>query len=490
MAKLGIFPLDVFIPGRSTAQWTDAITDASEIAPGTLRLAIKQPGHVRSAALTEAVIDAVYSSTTNALIDVKVTLKVVPSPLTVARINRLLTGLDAPRLETYFRTGTLVWRMPGTPRQVQQGSNLFGIEGRLDAAGWAWYITAPYLTVAPTPAPVAPIASPTIAPQEPDEDPFTWSDGPVSAPVAPMKVTVAPSKADEDVLGLFEYPQQPDRIHTSADITKRLDAAWQRQQRGKRTVVALVGPAGTGKTSILDTLAADKGVGIFTFDAMGATSFADWVGQKDIVATPDGTGTITTFTPSSFITAIDAEGPYKGQQRIVRIDEVNRGETGAALNALMPILAQGRLFIPEANRTVFIDPAVMFTFTLNRGSAYSGTVTLDAALEDRVNLWIRLDYLPVDEEIALLDERCGLDAEQARPLVEAAVQVREIAARGEIAKGVSHRKVLDAADFVAAGTLTAAEAAEACWVDGYPDEGGEHGDRARVLLAIRSKLGA
>lgn len=496
MARLGIPPIAQYQPGVMTGAWSDTIT-TSKYDPnaGTLTLTI------RKGVGFAARIVGIYSSATNTLCAVDVSLLDMPDALVVARINRLLQGLDAPRIETYHRTGRLVWRTKGQAIDVQRGAGFAGIDGQPygAASAWRWNVTlpnpgnvspAPVIApiVAPTPQPVAPVATPTIATPEPETAPAVTPE-PVVAPTPKVKVT--PAQADTDAMGLFEYPQRSttDEIITDPRDKEQLRIAWAKLESGKVSTVALVGPAGTGKTSLLDDLAADKGVGIYTVDGMGMTSFSDWVGRVDIVTDPATKQTVTRFIFSAFMQAIRKGGPYDGKRRIVRIDEVNRSESGGALNALMPILQAGRIYIPEANETVYIDRNILWAFTMNRGSAYASTVTLDAALVDRMQRWVRLDYLPEADETALVVKRTGIGQEDAARLVRTARQIREIAARGEITTGVSTRRVLEAAESVVLGSKVA-DAAEYCWANAYGDEGGNESERGLIVLAIKSVLGA
>jgi MoxR-like ATPase len=264
---------------------------------------------------------------------------------------------------------------------------------------------------------------------------------------------------------------------------KRIAVSWARHAAGHPTTLALVGPAGTGKTSALWDVAADKGIGVFQFDCAGATNTSDWFGSTVL----DGQG--TRFAYSSFIEAIRVDGDYGDEPRMVILDELNRSETTAALNALMSILTQYRVYIPEAGETIEVSRNVFFAATMNRGSAYSGTVSLDAALVERLMGWVRLDFLPEADEVTLAVKRTSISPEDAARLVKAARQVRDIAARGEVRKAVSTRMVLNACSFVVAG-MTVGEAAMMTWADSYDDEGDSESERGIVTMAIKSVLGA
>lgn len=482
MAKLGIGRIADFVPGTVSlvpATLTDGITVAKyDAGQRELTVSIKRG---------EAVVIAAYSPTL-ALDSLAVSVLPSVDAIIIARVNRLLDGLAAPRLERYHRTGQNVWRTTGTPTPlpaslvIARGANGFqSTVSRLNAP------TTPVVT--PTPpaiAPVPPVSVPPVQAQVTPELQSAPVAPPVVTPVVPFKV--AP-KAEDAPKGstLFSFPSRKhtDVIKTSPLSRKVLQASWDKHVKGERSTIALVGPAGTGKTSLVWDLAAEKGVGLFVFDAAGAASFADWTGTTALVT--GEAGTITRFVPSSFIEAIRADGEDGDTPRIVLVDEVNRAETGGALNALLPILSAAQLYIPETGKVVPISRNVFFAFTLNRGSAYAGTVTLDAALADRMQAWVLLDYLPEADEVALIHERTGVEPERGLPLVKAARQIRDIAARGEVTTGVSTRRVLEAARLLQHG-LTAAEAAEHCWANAYADEGGAEGERGIVLVAIKSVL--
>ncbi len=297
---------------------------------------------------------------------------------------------------------------------------------------------------------------------------------------APVKVAPAPRTAPT---GLFRFPAltEAGEVVIKPDTAQHLDLLWGMHTAGKRQVIALVGPTGTGKTSLAYRLAARHGVGVMVFDAAGAREFSDWVGTTHL---RDGR---TEFLPSGFLTAIDADGPFGGQPRIVVIDEVNRAESSGALNALIPVLhGFGSLYVPEMGRSVNVDPTVMVVLTANRGTAYAGTVGMDLALQDRVTAWLRLDYLEEKDERALLMSRTGIDEAQATRLTAAAVRIRDAAGRGEVVEGggISTRRLILAGEKVAAG-FTLHAAATLSWLESYTDESGE---RAVVQSAIDAVL--
>ena len=273
-------------------------------------------------------------------------------------------------------------------------------------------------------------------------------------------------------------------VRVKTDMKEDLDAVWATHVSGEREVLAIIGPTGTGKTSLAYNLAAIHGIPVMTFDAVGAREFSDWVGTTHL------RGDRTEFVPSGFLTAIDADGPYGGIPRMLLIDEVNRAESSGALNALIPILhGFASLYVPELGRGVSIDPTVMIVLTANRGSQYSGTVGLDLAFVDRVTSWAKLDYLESSEEESLVIERTGLEQDKARRLCMAVQKVRDAAGRGELPEGggISTRRLLIAASKVHRG-MPMHRAASLTWLGSYSEEGGSTSEHQVVKSAIDGVL--
>lgn len=403
----------------------------------------------------------------------------ITSPAIVQRFNRLFRDLPGELL-WYHRTGKVQYHLPGQwldlPVTVKyEGGRVSYRQGAGD-----WVAVSP-VAVRPVRAPHAPkpVAAPVAAP------------GPAVAPtatpqpVARPEASSPPPSAHGDTRGLFKFPVVTKRseVIVKADVATGLDGLWALHLQGHRQVVAIVGPTGTGKTSLAYNLAARHSVGIMTFDSAGAREFSDWVGTTHL---RDGE---TKFIPSGFLSAIDADGPYGGQPRIILIDEVNRAESSGALNALVPVLhGFGTLYVPELGRGVNIDPTAMVILTANRGMQYA-VVALDLALSDRVTAWVKMEYIEPDREKALIVERYSLLEEDASRLVAAAQRVRDAANRGELPEGggVSTRRLMQAAEKVEGG-FTLLAAASWTWTGAYSDEGGSNSESTIVQAAIDAVL--
>lgn len=134
------------------------------------------------------------------------------------------------------------------------------------------------------------------------------------------------------------------------------------------------------------------------------------------------------------------------QNAVILLDEVNRAENPKALNALFSVLDDRRtIWIDELHQSIPVAKGVIFFATINEGSNFTGTDTLDAAISDRFYV-VEMDILPPEQEIDLLIQRIvGLDRDKANKIDSVINGVRRNAV------DVSTRKALDIAELVYTG---------------------------------------
>jgi hypothetical protein len=514
-------PVLPFPPGTVLPPLGDNIAVVTRTASG---IAIEAPGfHIAA-----DIVSGVWQGLT-VIVGLKVT------DLEVERLNKYLKGTGWPRYETNWRSkaaNKVCINLPGKRIPVPIRASGILVSNKLDTGSFRWTslrggvsgggsttvpktpVTSPPPVVAPTPvvAPPPPsvaeaaltptfvvwppkVVSPAGAALSPEgavvaELPPSLRDWRKERAVSPVKPEpeVRPLKAERiapvgDTSGVFTWPTTATDIVIPAEIRTDLDRLWTMHKDGDRQVIILVGPAGTGKTSLAYDMAARNKVPIAKIDAAGAVTFADWVGFQS--ASEQNGATVTAYQPSGFMQAVRADGPMAGQPRIVLIDEINRAESSGSLNALLPVLDHtGSLYVADAGRSIPLDPAVMFMMTCNMGGEFTGTVSLDAALVDRMTHWIDMAYPTKSEEILIVTSRTGLDEPRATTLVEAATQIRVVAGRGEIKSGVGPRKVLQAARKVAKG-FSMRSACHSTWTLAY-DPAGAPSERDTVRSTIES----
>ena len=85
----------------------------------------------------------------------------------------------------------------------------------------------------------------------------------------------------------------------------------------------------------------------------------------------------------------------------------------------------------------------MFIATANIGAEYTGTSQMDRALVDRFFMH-ELEYMDADNEEKVIAKRCGIEASEAKIIVETARTVRNLYSKGELSSTVSTRETLGA----------------------------------------------
>ena len=247
-------------------------------------------------------------------------------------------------------------------------------------------------------------------------------------------------------------------------------------QGGSIEQMRFVGAAGCGKTEAALQLAAIAGFPAFVQDCSIVREPRDWFGSKTV---KDGS---ISWVDSQFVRAVT-----RGNT-VILLDEANRASLTVG-NSLLPLLDRRRqTLVEERGSVVTVAPGTIFVATMNEGSAYTGTSAMDAALRDRFPRVIEMTYLPMNDEVNLLVQRTGVDADIARKLVEVAAKTRAVVGGSISAFGtvLSTRQLLAAAaDYRLSGrhslTYTIANL--------YSSEGGNESERAAITALIMGKFG-
>lgn len=193
--------------------------------------------------------------------------------------------------------------------------------------------------------------------------------------------------------------------------------------------VLLIGETGSGKTSLIRYLAAKTGHGFRRVNHNGATTTDDIVGK--LLLNEKG----TFWVDGALVDAM-----RKGDWYLA--DEINAApaEVNFAYHSLLD--DDGYLVLSEHNgEIVRPHPSFRFFAAMNPSSDYAGTKELNKALLSRF-LVIKTDFPAPKVEEAILKNRTGISAEQAKKLVSFAAEVRINHAKGKTNFVVSTRDLL------------------------------------------------
>lgn len=176
--------------------------------------------------------------------------------------------------------------------------------------------------------------------------------------------------------------------------------------------VLLVGETGTGKTSLVRDIASDRNKTYTRFSITGETTVDDFVGKHTL---KDGN---VVWQDGILLTAAK-NGHY------LVVDEIN-----AALPEILFVLHSlldddKYIVVPQlGNKTVKPHKNFRFFATMNPVDEYAGTKELNKAFMSRFAMVLEVDYPETSVETQILIDRCGVDAFDARQMVDVAIGVR------------------------------------------------------------------
>ena len=252
------------------------------------------------------------------------------------------------------------------------------------------------------------------------------------------------AREDATALDVYDAPDAP----TTDDLYQFPDQwtapALAALRRGRH--VFLYGPAGTGKTSFAEQIAARYGRPFVRVSCDDQTEAATLTGMT----VPDGAGGVK-WQDGQLAAAIRRPGT------VILIDEPSVARPGA-LMVMQALLDGGRaLTVQESGERIPVAPGVIFIAADNTNGtgdetgAYAGTRQLNRAYLDRFCLTLRLDYMPTAQEAQIIAKRTGLAPKHALEIAKYGTLSRNGAQKGEVSHGLGIRRLLALAEQIADG---------------------------------------
>ena len=243
----------------------------------------------------------------------------------------------------------------------------------------------------------------------------------------------------------------------------------------------LTGPSGSGKTELVKKLCEVTGTPLTIIQMGGVTDVTEHlVGKMDLDPATKG----TKFDWAEFALAIQRPG-------MVLLDEVNRIPRGGA-NILFSVLDNTRTL--HANgakstdvREIKVNPECCFFATANIGSEYTDSHAIDEALRTRLCAQVRLDFMNIKTETAVLAARTKIDPDDAKAIAEVASDIRREYRKGTIQYNMSMRESIYTAELVRDG-LDVEDALELSVLPHYeqgitPDDPSSEWGQVKALIA-------
>lgn len=242
------------------------------------------------------------------------------------------------------------------------------------------------------------------------------------------------------------------------------------------------GPQGCGKTELSFWFAAKHARPCLVVNCSAFRETKDWFGFR---TAKDGS---VLWHKSDFVHAVTMGGC------VVVLDEFNRLHS-TLHNSLYPLLdARRTTFIEEMEEIVRVAPGTVFVATCNLGYAHTGAFQMDAALEDRFSYRMDVDFLPLDAEIQVLQDRTGISEATSRKLARLAKDIRKKASGDSpsLSRAVSTRQLLATANLMKILHEQGHDpqtAFETTILPGYPKDGGADSEQAQVRLLVQGVFG-
>lgn len=242
----------------------------------------------------------------------------------------------------------------------------------------------------------------------------------------------APFLAPIDPKNVSLVPKEDPNFRFDMDSVKAILAAQAIQRNA-----FIEGPTGCGKTQLVCQLFAVMKRPVQRVNMNGEITPATFIGRMK--AGPQG----TYFDEGALPKAM--KGGYT-----LLLDEVDYAPPHVIASVHSALEPGHTLFIPEINEVVHAARGFNVIATANTGGkgdrhgVYTGTEILNTAFLDRFGVKLKMDYLSVKEEIAMLCNRFPNEPKgDVEEMVALATEVRDGFKRGQFALTFSSRRLID-----------------------------------------------
>ena len=173
-------------------------------------------------------------------------------------------------------------------------------------------------------------SGPSVLSEEPQPLPVVAAPLPEPAREPLVRPAEAPASQGQAIHPALKVPEADDTFWVDDRVVRLLHTVGRISRKGQVVNVLLVGPKGTGKTSLPKEFAAANGRPFFTIHCQLIAERDDWWGSKELSLEKG-----TYFEKAAFLDAVETEGC------VILLDEANRTHP-ENLNALFGFLKHQR----------------------------------------------------------------------------------------------------------------------------------------------------